>query len=115
MLEEQKSYMKMYIRKQELKQGHPIYLKIYNITKINRITQFFGFGIYHTSLEIQNYEYSFGSTEDDSSGIYMCPKNEDANGNQVNLRGKKIFKIFSLYSPIFNNRENISWKYNIQF
>ncbi len=89
MLEEQKSYMKMYIRKQEIKQGFPVFLKIYNITKLNRLTQFFGFGLYHTSLEIQNFEYSFGSTEDDSSGIYMNPVNEDTNGNAINFRGKK--------------------------
>lgn len=87
MLEDQKYNIKMYLRKQELKKGHSIYLKIYNITKFNRITQLFGFGIYHTTLEIQNFEYSFGSTEDNSSGIYMCPINEDSNGNHVNLRG----------------------------
>lgn len=86
MLDEQKYSMKMLLSKQELKNGYPVYLKVYHITKVNYILQLFGFGLFHSSLEVDCHEYSFGSTEDGKSGIYMNPVNEEHNG--VSLKGK---------------------------
>ena len=86
MLENQKKSEKLFLNKQELKKGSPVYLRIYHMTKINFLIQFFGFGLYHTSLEIDEFEYSFGSTEDDNSGIYINYKNEEITG--ISLKGK---------------------------
>jgi len=42
-------------------------------------------GLYHTTIEIGDLEYSFGSTEDESSGIYINMKNEI--NNNLTLKG----------------------------
>ena len=50
--------------------GLRVYLNIYHLTIFNYILQFFGFGFFHTSLEINDVEYSFKLGVGDQSGIF---------------------------------------------
>ena len=60
-----------FLLKREFKHGSPVYLNVYHVAKIiNLILQIFGIGIYHTTLEINDYEYSFGLTNKDVAGIF---------------------------------------------
>ena len=60
-----------FLLKREFKHGSPVYLNVYHIAKIiNLILQIFGIGIYHTTLEINDYEYSFGLTKKNVPGIF---------------------------------------------
>ncbi len=60
-----------FLLKREFKHGSPVYLNVYHVAKIiNLILQIFGIGIYHTTLEINDYEYSFGLTKKDVAGIF---------------------------------------------
>jgi len=48
-------------------------LNIYNVTRFNSCTEWFGFGFYHTSIQLFGYEFSYGGHEEDESGI-VCVK-----------------------------------------
>lgn len=74
------------IQKEELLNGKLVFLNIYHISKVNCFLKLLGLGLYHTSLEIDDIEYSFGSTEDESSGIIVYHKNESE--LKLELKGK---------------------------
>jgi hypothetical protein len=55
--------------------GLRVYLNIYHVTIFNYILQFFGLGIFHSTLEINDIEYCFKLGIGDESGIfYNCSK-----------------------------------------
>ena len=69
-----KHKLKQYeFEKLELKAGIPLYLNVYSISSVNKFFQIFGFGIFHTAVEIKQIEYSFGSTNGDYSGVIAIP------------------------------------------
>ena len=59
-----------FLLKKEFKYGNPVYLNIYHLSFVNFILQIFGIGLYHTTIEVQDLEYSFGSTNEEVAGIF---------------------------------------------
>jgi hypothetical protein len=51
--------------------GLGVYLNIYHLTILNYFLQLLGFGFFHTSLEINDTEYSFKLCSGDESGIFF--------------------------------------------
>ena len=51
--------------------GLGVYLNVYHLTVLNYILQLLGFGFFHTSLEINDIEYSFKLCSGDESGIFF--------------------------------------------
>lgn len=58
------------IEKAKLEDGYAIYLNVYHLSIINYVIQIFGIGFFHTTLEVNNIEYSFGATIGNVSGIF---------------------------------------------
>ncbi len=84
---DKEKYFDYYLLQQtELKAGRYVFLNVYHISKLNHCLKIMGVGLFHTSIEIDEMEYSYGSTQDDFSGIYINKKNE-ANNNLI-LKGK---------------------------
>ena len=81
----------------EIKLGFPVYLKVYHISFFNYAFQIFGYGLYHTTLEIHDKEYFFYYTEHGFTGIMFLSVEETMN------------KIFTLKGNIskLNKRKNI--------
>ena len=59
-----------YIEKTLVENGQPVYLNIYHLSFINYFVQIFGFGFFHSSIEINEKEFSYSATEDEYSGIF---------------------------------------------
>lgn len=90
--------------------GLRVYLNIYHLTIFNYILQFFGFGFFHTSLEINDIEYSFKLGIGDESGIFF---NRFKDGIEKKWLKEKIYlgntpydmnsvnEIFKLYIPFW--------------
>ena len=53
----------------EFLHGEIVYLNVYHVTCFNSILEFFGVGIYHSSIEVYKTEYTFGWNNDGISGI----------------------------------------------
>jgi len=85
-MDKEKYFDNYLILKTELEKRRYVFLNVYHISKINNLLKIFGLGLYHTTIEIDEIEYSFGSTEDELSGIYLNKKNE-INNNLI-LKGK---------------------------
>ena len=51
--------------------GLGVYLNVYHLTILNYFLQLLGFGFFHTSLEINDIEYSFKLCSGDESGIFF--------------------------------------------
>jgi len=84
----------VYLGKKEIKYGNKVFLNIYHITKLNYLLQFLGIGLYHTSLEINEKEYSYGSTDNETLGIYVNTKKD----NKYLLLKEKLYLGNTLYS-----------------
>ena len=57
----------------EISKGEPVYLNVYHINVLNYFLQFFGCGIYHSTIYVFDNEYSFGCSNNKSiSGIYKA-------------------------------------------
>ena len=90
--------------------GLRVYLNIYHLTIFNYILQFFGFGFFHTSLEINDVEYSYKLGMGDVSGIFF---NRYKDGIDKKWLKEKIYlgntpydvnsvnEIFKLYIPFW--------------
>ena len=90
--------------------GLRVYLNIYHITVFNYILQFFGLGIFHTTLEINDIEYCFKLGFGDESGIFY---NRSKDGIDKKWLKEKIYlgntpydsdsvnEIFKLYIPFW--------------
>jgi len=51
----------------------PVYVHVYDLTLMNYTTQRVGVGIYHTGVEVDNWEYSYSGFEQESPGIRKEP------------------------------------------
>lgn len=90
--------------------GLRVYLNIYHLTIFNYILQFFGIGFFHTSLEINDIEYSFKLGIGEESGIFL---NRFKDGIEKKWLKEKIYlgntpydinsvnEIFKLYIPFW--------------
>ncbi len=101
-----------YIEKKEFKYGEPVYLCIYHLFWINYILQIFGLGLFHTTIEINEKEYSFGSTKEDVPGIFLNKagglkhltlKEKIYLGNTL-YKTETIYKLLYLQSPYWMGR-----------
>ena len=101
-----------YIEKKEFKYGEPVYLCIYHLFWINYILQIFGLGLFHTTIEINEKEYSFGSTKEDIPGIFLNNAGELKHltlkekiylGNTL-YKKERIYKLLYLQSPYWMGR-----------
>lgn len=55
-----------------------IYLNIYDLTPVNNYLYWFGFGIFHSGIEVHGMEYGYGAHEYPTSGVFevepkSCP------------------------------------------
>ena len=101
-----------YIEKREFKYGEPVYLCVYHLFWINYILQIFGLGLFHTTIEINEKEYSFGSTKEDIPGIFLFYLGELKHltlkekiylGNTL-YKKERIYKLLYLQSPYWMGR-----------
>ena len=74
------------------RQPEVVYLNIYNVTNINGCLEVFGFGLYHTSVGIYDLEVSYGGHDEDSSGIVVVDK-----GNNAGLELKESLAVGITY------------------
>ena len=91
-----------YIAKKEFQKGTPVWLNIYHLTWLNYLLQFVGLGIYHSSIEIDSLEYSFGSSEEDVAGFYI---NDVGEISKLLTLKEKIYMGNTIYSK--NNIERL--------
>ena len=68
--------------------GEVVYLNVYNVTGINGCLEYFGFGLYHTSVGMYDLEFSFGGHDEASSGIVVVDK-----GNTAGLELKESLPV----------------------
>ena len=59
------------VEEAQLDSGYAVYLNIYHLSVINYAIQIFGFGFFHSTIEVNNIEYSFGATTENISGIFF--------------------------------------------
>ena len=90
--------------------GLRVYLNVYHVTIFNYILQFFGLGIFHSTLEINDIEYCFKLGFGDESGIFY---NRSKDGIDKKWLKEKIYlgntpydsdsvnEIFKLYIPFW--------------
>lgn len=55
-----------------------LYLNVYDLTPINNYLYWFGFGIFHSGIEVHGLEYGYGAHEYPTSGVFeveprSCP------------------------------------------
>uniref|UniRef100_A0A5B7ADX4 Putative PPPDE thiol peptidase family protein n=1 Tax=Davidia involucrata TaxID=16924 RepID=A0A5B7ADX4_DAVIN len=55
-----------------------LYLNVYDLTPINNYLYWFGFGIFHSGIEVHGLEYGYGAHEYSTSGVFevepkSCP------------------------------------------
>jgi len=91
-----------YISKKEFQKGTPVWLNVYHLTWLNYLLQLIGLGIYHSAIEIDNCEYSFGASEEDVAGFYINKIGEIS--KKLRLK-EKIYMGNTIYSK--NNIERI--------
>ena len=75
--------------------GFPVYLNVYHLTVANYFIQIFGLGFFHTSLEINKIEYSFGRTIQEDSGIFY---NKFGEGSSNLVLKEKIYLGNTIYN-----------------
>ena len=102
-----------YITKKEFQKGTPVWLNIYHLTCLNYFLQIIGVGIYHTAIEIESLEYSFGATKEDVPGFYINEigqiskllklKEKIYMGNTIYTKNN-IDKLLALESPFWMGR-----------
>lgn len=46
-----------------------MFLRVYDISPLNKALQLFGFGFYHTSVQVYDKEYYYGGHDGDWTGI----------------------------------------------
>ena len=94
-----------FLLKREFKHGSPVYLNVYHIAKIiNLFLQIFGIGIYHTTLEINDYEYSFGLTNKDVPGIFKNNSGELKKKLKLKEKiylGNTLYDIHTIYNILY--------------
>ena len=101
-LHEKPSSFEDYITKKEFQKGIPVWLNVYHLTCLNYILQIVGLGIYHTAIEMENFEYSFGSTKEDIPGFYI---NKVGEISKILTLKEKIYMGNTIYTK--NNIERL--------
>ena len=94
-LHEKPSNFESYIAKKEFQKGTPVWLNVYHLTCLNYFLQLIGIGIYHTTIEIESYEYTFGSSKEDIAGFYI---NKVGEISKILKLKEKIYMGNTLYS-----------------
>jgi hypothetical protein len=101
--------------------GLGVYLNVYHLTVLNYFLQLLGFGFFHTSLEINDIEYSFRLCSGDGSGIFF---NKYINGLDKKWLKEKIYlgntsydinsvnEIFTLHIPFWLGKSYDLFKKN---
>ncbi|CAO2822728.1 unnamed protein product [Amaranthus hypochondriacus] len=56
----------------------PVVLNVYDLTPLNNYTYWFGFGIFHSGIEVHGMEYGYGAHDFPASGVFeveprSCP------------------------------------------
>ena len=101
--------------------GIDVYLNVYHLTILNYFLQLFGFGFFHTSLEINDIEYSFKLCSGDESGIFFNKYKYGIDKKWLKEKiylGKTIYdmhsvnEIFSLYIPFWLGKSYDLFKKN---
>ena len=89
----------------ETRRTEVVYLNIYNVSSLNTLLECFGFGLYHTSIEIYKHEFSYGGHDQDCSGI-VCVEA----GNCAGLTQKE--RIVSICLSLFISRSELhtTWR-----
>ena len=91
-----------YIYKKEFQKGTPVWLNVYHLTCLNYFLQLIGLGIYHTTIEIESLEYSFGSCNEDIAGFYI---NDRGDISKILTLKEKIYMGNTIYNK--NNIDRI--------
>lgn len=47
----------------EILYGEDVYLNVYHVSKFNRALEYLGIGVYHSSIETYNFEFSYGEND----------------------------------------------------
>ncbi len=109
------------ITKIKNEKGLGVYLNVYHLSILNYLLQLFGFGFFHTTLEINDYEYSFKLCTGDESGIFY---NRFKDGIDKKWLKEKIFlgktsydinsvnEIFKLHIPFWLGKSYDLFKKN---
>ena len=91
-----------------------VYLNVYDLSNLNECLWNCGLGIYHTGIQIEDNEYSFGGIQ----GIYVCkptsiiPLREKILLGQTNINYQKINEIIrDLQNDFYSERYLFSQKY----
>ena len=65
-------------RLMEERKPEVVYLNIYHVSGANTFLEFFGFGLYHTSIELYKHEFSYGGHDYSFSGIVVVESGNTA-------------------------------------
>ena len=60
-----------FIDEQKHIKGHSVFLNVYYKSRVSFLLQYIGLGIFHTAVEINDNEYSFGYTNEGYCGIVV--------------------------------------------
>jgi deubiquitinase DESI2 len=70
-----------------------VYIKIYNVVSgVNKALEVMGFGLYHSSINLFDLEFSYGGHDKESSGIVIVEE-----GNSAGLELKEKLAIGDTY------------------
>ena len=58
--------------------GEVVYLNIYNVTGLNTMLEYVGFGLYHTSVGLYDLEFSYGGHELAQAGTVVVERGNSA-------------------------------------
>lgn len=81
----------------QINEGYPIFLNVYHLTKFNYLIQLSGIGFFHTTIEVNNIEYSFGRTIDENSGVFF---NKFGEGSKSIELKEKIYLGNTIYNDV---------------
>ena len=51
-----------------------VYLNVYDVSAINKVLEWVGFGLYHTSVGMHDLEFSYGGHDSEVSGTVVVLK-----------------------------------------
>ena len=69
-----------------------VYLNVYHVSSINTALECFGVGLYHTSVGMYDFEFSYGGQDDDDPGTVVVYK-----GNSAGLALKESIPVGVTY------------------
>lgn len=87
-------FIKDILIKALVRDGSPVYLNVYHLSPVNYVIQILGCGFFHTTIEVNDIEYSFGGTNKEGSGIFY---NKFGEGSEKIKLKEKIYLGNTLY------------------